>query len=141
MAENTCAVHAGRLLEVRADRGYCSLDDVETMRARLARTFDALPPDSKVVIAADWRRTQLMDGEAAQAASAMIATFNHRVERSGILVADESPLCVLQFLHFVRETHHPQRRIFCFEDELSAWLSDLLTGEERVRLGEFLLRR
>jgi len=71
----------------------------------------------------------------------MIATFNERVERSGILVSNDSPIAVMQFLHLARETHHPQRRIFYFDDQLVAWLAEVLTDHERARLGEFLARR
>ncbi len=138
MPENSCEVRIGRLLEVRTDRGYYSLDDVEAMRDRLMLAFERIPMGHQAVIVADWRKARLMDGEAAQSAGAMIATFNHRVERSGILVSSDSPIAVLQFLHLARETHHPQRRIFHFEEEMVAWLGELLSVEERWRLIEFL---
>jgi hypothetical protein len=141
MPENACEVCVGRLLEVRTDRGYHSLDDVEAMRVRLTLAFERIPAGHQAVIAADWRKARLMDGEAAHGASAMIATFNHRVERSAILVSSDSPIAVLQFLHLARETHHPQRRIFHFEDEMVSWLGERLTDQERWRLVEFLRSR
>ncbi|HVJ21601.1 MAG TPA: hypothetical protein VM686_39625 [Polyangiaceae bacterium] len=141
MAGNACEVRVGRLLEVRADRGYLTLDDVEAMRQSLTLAFERIPDNRPAVITADWRRASLMDGEAAQSASAMMVGFNHRIERSAILVSNESPTAVLQFHHLVREAGHPQRRIFHFEDEVVAWLAELLTPEERARLTEFLARR
>src|SRR5688572_24595125 len=141
MPENSCEVRVGRLLEVRTDRGYHALSDVEAMQQRLMGAFERIPRGQRAVIAADWRRANLMDGEAAQGASVMIASFNDRVERSAILVSSDSPVAVLQFHHLARETHHPHRRVFHFEDQMATWLAELLTPDERKRLAEFLARR
>lgn len=125
-------------MEIRVDRGFQSIDDVEDMRGNITRAFAALAPNVNVVIAADWRRTRLMAGDAADAFGKMIGSFNARIERSGILSSPESPITVLQFLRVVRESKHPNRRLFERLGDLAAYLGDLLTPEEKERLAVFL---
>jgi hypothetical protein len=138
LMENTCEVRVGRLMEIRVDRGFQSIADVEEMRGNITRAFATIAPDVNVVIAADWRRTRLMDGDAADAFGKMIGFFNARIERSGILSSPESPTTVLQFLRVVRESKHPNRRLFDRLSDLTAYLDDLLTPEEKERLAIFL---
>jgi hypothetical protein len=140
MDANSCEVRVGRLMEIRIDRGFHSIDDVEDMRGNIARAFESVGPNVNVVIVADWRRTRLMAGDAADAFGKMIGSFNERIERSGIVSSPNSPTTVLQFLRVIRESKHPNRRLFDQPVELMTYLNALLTPEESERLEQFLAR-
>lgn len=140
MDANSCEVRVGRLMEIRIDRGFHSIDDVEDMRRNIARAFESVGPGVNVVVVADWRRTRLMAGDAADAFGKMIGSFNERIERSGIVSSPNSPITVLQFLRVVRESKHPNRRLFDQAGELTTYLNAVLTPEESERLAQFLAR-
>lgn len=140
MDANSCEVRVGRLMEIRIDRGFLSTDDVEDMRRNIARGFEHVGPDVNVVVVADWTQTRLMAGDAADAFGKMIGSFNDRIERSGILSSPNSPTTVLQFLRVVRESKHPNRRLFDQPGELMTYLDALLTPAESERLAQFLAR-
>lgn len=140
MDTNTCEVRVGRLMEIRVDGGFNSVDDVEDMRGNITRALATVPADVNVVIAADWRRTKIMASEAADAFGKMIGSFNARIERSGILSSQASPTAVLQFLRVVRESKHPNRRLFDRPSDLTAYLNELLNPDEAERLQVFLAR-
>ena len=127
-------------MEVRVDDGYNSLDDVEQQRRRIALAFEKVPSTTQVVIVADWRRTRMMAADASDAVGKMIGGFNTRIERSGVLASHDSPVAVLQYLRVIRETHHPNRKLFHDEHELIAWLSERLNVSEIQRLRVFLAR-
>jgi hypothetical protein len=138
MLANTCNVRVGRLMEIRNEAGFRSLEDVETQRAAIANAFSKVAIGTSVVICADWRRCPLMAPEASNAFAKMIGSFNSRIERSAILSADDSPLNVLQFLRITRESHHPKRRVVQEQSELEEWLTPCLTATEIARLRQFL---
>ena len=140
MGVNTCEVRVGRLMEIRIDHGYNSLDDVEDMRAKINRGFQQVGPEQQVVVVADWRHTRLMAAEASDSAGKMIGSFNDRIERSGVVAAGDSPLAVLQFLRVIRESKHPRRKLCNDVQELKQWLGELLTPGEAQRLDEFIAR-
>jgi hypothetical protein len=140
METNSCAVRIGRLMEIRLDRGFQSVADVEELRGYITQAFATVPANVSVVVAADWRRTRLMEGEAADAFGKMIGSFNDRIERSAAVSAQTSPIAVLQFLRVIRESRHPNRKLFDNVGDLTAYLSELLTPEEKERLIVFLAR-
>ena len=138
MLANTCDVRVGRLMEIRNEAGFRSLDDVETQRAAIAHALTNVATGALVVICADWRRCPLMAADASDAFGKMIASFNARIERSAILSAADSPLTVLQFLRITRESQHPKRRVVQELSELEQWLTPCLTPPEVARLRQFL---
>lgn len=138
MLANTCDIRVGRLMEIRNEAGFRSLEDVETQRASIANAFTKVAAGFSVVICADWRRCPLMAAEASDAFAKMIGSFNARIERSAILSADDSPLTVLQFLRIVRESNHPKRLVVQEQGELEQWLAPCLTPPEVARLRQFL---
>ena len=140
MDTNSCEVRVGRLMEICIDRGFHSVADVEVMRENITRAFATVGPDVNVIVAADWRRTRLMGAEAADAFGKMIGSFNARIERSGVVSSPESPTAVLQFLRVIRESKHPNRRLFERVDDLISYLNGVLTPQENERLAVFLSR-
>jgi hypothetical protein len=128
----------GRLLELRAIKGYRTAEDVEAMFVSIEREYAKLPPAVRTVNVVDWRSLPLMTGDASTRLFQLMAQYNLRVERSAILASREAPTAVMQFVRVISETKHPDRRLFYDIDELQAWLDEVLSSEESARLRSFL---
>lgn len=128
----------GRLLELRANKGYRTAEDVDAMFVLIDRALSKLPPTVRSANAVDWRLLPLMSGGASTRLFQLMAQYNARVERSAILASREAPTAVMQFLRVIGETKHPDRRLFYDADELHAWLAEILNAEESARLRSFL---
>lgn len=135
---NRCAVNVGRLLEVRADTGYRTAEDVDAIFAQIARESTRVPPGQRLVIVTDWRRCPIMSDAASERMLSMLTRGNAIVERSAALASNDSPLAVLQFLRLIRESKHPDRRLFHAAAELTHWLRPCLNDTEAARLQAFL---
>jgi len=138
MTNNTASLGVGRLLEVRADAGYRTAADVDAIFEAIGRELAKLPPSAHHVTVVDWRRCPLMAPAAAEHMLKKIASINSNTVRSAALASENSPLAVLQFVRLIRDAKLPDRKLFTHSDELYAWLSEVLTPEERVRLMAFL---
>lgn len=140
MAVNTSEIVIGRLVEITADAGYHSPEDVDAMIAMIAMSFTKLPASTMAVVVADWRGVHLMKPETAARAHAMLTRASPRIERSAILVSSASSTEMLQFVRLVRESHHPGRRIFDSPSALESWVAEILSPSERRRAATFLSR-
>ena len=138
MPANTAELRVGRLLEIRADAGYRSAQDVDALFDALEREVAKLPPDTLHVTVVDWRRCPIMSPEAAQRIGMRIAARNQHTERSAAIARPDAPSAVLQFLRVIRDAGLPDRKLFQSETELVDWLSEILTPAEARRLREFL---
>ena len=135
---NHCAVNVGRLVEIRADAGYRTPEDVDAIFAQIGRELAKVPASKRVVVVTDWRRCPIMSDAASERMLSMITRSNPRVERSAGLVSPDSPLAVLQFMRLVRESKHPDRRLFQAALDACEWLAPVLTEAEQARLHAFL---
>jgi hypothetical protein len=126
------------LLEIRADAGYRSQQDVEQVTRAIQREGMKLAPNVRVVTVVDWRRCPVMSDDAAARLIEHMRGSNARLERSAALASQKSSIAVLQFLRMVRESAHPDRRLFFDPKPLIEWLAEVLTPEESRRLREFL---
>jgi hypothetical protein len=135
---NTVAIVQGRLLEIRADAGYRSAQDAEQVTRAIQREVVKVPPNTRTVIVVDWRRCPVMNEGASARLIEHMRSNNARVERSAALASQKSSIAVLQFLRMVRESAHPDRRLFFEPEPLIEWLGEVLTAEELKRLHEFL---
>jgi hypothetical protein len=135
---NTCELTVGRLLEIRVADGYKSVADVDHMIHMIQKSFAALKPEGKIVIAADWRAVQMMSPDTAARAREMLAGVNPRVIRSSILTLPENPLTNLQVVRLIREAENTARRHFSEPRALVTWLAEILTPAEVQRLRAFL---
>jgi hypothetical protein len=135
---NTCALRVGRLLEIRAAAGYRTAEDVDTLFGAFGPEVAKAPKGQRIVVVTDWRFCPIMSAEAAERILSRITGTNSGTERSGAVASRESPSAVLQFLRLVRESRHPDRRLFYKAPELVSWLSEVLTPPEQARLKEFL---
>ena len=140
MKRNTVEIRVGRLMEIRVDKGFASLDDVEAQRHMITEAMQTLAPTASVVIAADWRGCEVMSSDASNALGPMIGSFNARIERSALLAKDDAPTAVLQFLRVIRESKHPNRRLYQDLGEMTHWLGETLNRAELQRLTQFFLR-
>lgn len=135
---NSAHVHVGRLLELRAIKGYRTAEDVDAMFVLIERAMTKVPPPLRTVNVVDWRLLPLMTGDASTRLFQLMAQYNPRVERSAILASRDAPTAVMQFLRVIGESKHPDRRLFHDADELESWLGELLSAEESARLRTFL---
>jgi len=135
---NSAHVHVGRLLELRAETGFRTAQEVDAIFEVIGRELAKIPAHLRSVNVVDWRRCPIMSADASQHLLTLMGQYNPRVERSATLASRESPTTMLQFIRVVRETKHPERRVFFDEDELREWLTPLLTPAEAARLRAFL---
>ena len=135
---NHCAVNVGRLVEIRANAGYRSADDVDVIFGLIGRELAKVPSSKRVVVVTDWRRCPIMSDAASERMLSMLTRSNPRVERSAALASPDSPLAVLQFMRLIRESKHPDRRLFNAALEACEWLAPVLTEAEQQRLRAFL---
>ncbi len=135
---NWAAIHTGRLLEIRVNRGFQRVADVDELFESIGAAMATLAPDQRAVTVVDWRNCPLMASDAAERALARMSANNPRVQRSGAIASHGSEVAVLQFLRLVRRSGHQERRLFFETDALFAWLSEVLTEQEIRRLAQFL---
>jgi hypothetical protein len=125
-------------MEIRVGSGFGSEADVDAQIERVKRAMSKLPPSTKVVIAADWRKLTIMQKPVAERAIKLLTTTSDRIERSGILASSSSPTALMQFFRIVQESHHPSRKVVTSELELEEWLEPVLTAAERARCTAFI---
>ena len=135
---NHCANHVGRLVEIRADSGYRTVEDVDVMFAQIGRVLAKAASAGRVIIVTDWRRCPVMSVEASTRIVPMITRTNPHMERSGAIASRESPIAVLQFMRIIAEAKSPERRLFYETDKLTEWLGEVATPAENARLRAFL---
>jgi hypothetical protein len=137
---NSCRLHVGRLVEVRADAGYRTAADVDSVFAELARESAKVAEPTRLVNVIDWRRCPIMSSQATERLLPALIDLNPRVERSGTIASRGSPTAMMQFIRIIRESQHPQRRIFYELEELQTWLGEVLDPAETTRMRSFLAR-
>jgi hypothetical protein len=140
-ATNTCQIIEGRLLEINLAAGFDRPSDIDHQIELVAAAMRLVGPDTRVVIAADWRACKLFTPETAERAIKLFSDLNARIERSGLLHRADQPTSVLQVLRLIRETHFDRRRVFTNVDDLYGWLDVSLNPRERARLRTFFEQR
>jgi hypothetical protein len=134
---NTCEMVVGRLLEVRLIPGLKRVADVDELIAAMHYWMQSA---HDVVLVADWRAQRLMSPETAERVKEMLTANNPKIQRSAMLVTDSSAMTNLQLLRLVREAENPNRQYFDNVADLKAWVGEVLTEVEQVRLNVFLAR-
>ena len=135
---NRCANHVGRLIEVRVESGYRSVEDVDLMLAEYTRVVAKLPAAQRLVTAIDWRRCPVMSATASERMVPIMQRANPRAERTAALASRDSPIAVMQFNRIIAESKHPDRRLFYDPEKLVTFLGEVLTAPETARLRAFL---
>lgn len=134
---NSAAIRVGRLLEIRPV-AYRSAADMALAFSTIANELTKLAPGTLVVTVTDWRYCPVMSEDASEHALVAITNHNPRVLRSGVLASKDSSVAVLQLRRLMRQRKHDSHRLFFSEDELTAWLGEVLTEAEKTRLTAFL---
>jgi len=138
MVTNSAVIRVGRLLEIRAEAGYRSPDDVDALFDLVAAELSKVARDRRIVTVVDWRRCPVMEATAAERMLQRMVSANPRTERSAALATSKAPVAILQFMRLIRESRLPDRRMFLNAPELIAWVSEVLEPQEQQRLREFL---
>ena len=119
--------------------GYRDAADVDRLFDAIANEIAKLPSPARVVVAADWRWCPPLTDDAAKQLLLRLTRSNPRTERSAALASMSSPAAGMQLLRLVKESNHPQRRLFYERDALVQWLAEVLSPVELARLREFTL--
>ena len=138
---NRCAVHVGRLVEIRATSGYRSRKEVDAIMENIGQEIAKIPATQRVVTVTDWRRCPILSAEASEHLLRAITSYNPRTERSAAIASRASPTSVMQFVRLVRDSKHPDRRLFFSVEKLTEWLDEILSPAESARLRAFLAER
>lgn len=138
MRKNTCELHVGRLVEVRAFGGFETTRDVEEFVQQIRGCVRRLPPGSRHVTVADWRACRVLSEAACAHMVSIFATANPSTERSALLGNPASPTANWQLLRLIAAGDNDRRRLFQSVPELLSWTSEALSDHERVRLEQFL---
>lgn len=121
----------GRLVEsvMKARVTRADIDAASVSMAEIARSLEG-----QGVVIGDYRATRfLLEEDVAQLVQ-VLRKYSDRIERSAIVVSEQSAVGVLQMERMVREIGHPLRRAFRDVHEAAAWLGEVLTPAERDRL-------
>lgn len=123
----------GRLVEYRM-AGLVKQDEMEAMMRRF-REVVTQGPERKIMVV-DIRALRILVPEVADEILKQMRRDNPVLERSAILIGP-SALFGLQMERLVRESGNKNRRTFRDEEELLAWVAEVLTPAERARAGDF----
>jgi hypothetical protein len=126
----------GSLVESRVT-AIRSADEVTALGARFGEIARKIP-EAPLVICGDYRSFGVLAPVVADRFLQMFRDANPRVRRSAVLVAPDSPTAALQIERIVQEAAHPSRRAFRAVDACIAWLDEVLSPAERVRMRTFL---
>ena len=141
MDKNTAEIRVGRLLEVRIDAGYRTVDDVDHLFGVIAAAVSKLPAEAKHVTLVDWRRCPIMAPDCAAYVVQKMVSVNARTDRSATVAPVDAPMNVLQFTRLIRDSSNPNRQLFHDDASALSWLSEVLTPKELKRAQAFLARK
>jgi hypothetical protein len=125
--------HVGRLGEIRIV-GSLLVSEMSIYRARFASMLQAVP--GPLVFANDLRAAESIAPEVERQGVELMRAATLKVERAAMLVSRKG-VFGLQMLRATMQTDGHVRRVFADEHEAVAWLDEVLTPDERVRLRAF----
>lgn len=103
----------------------------------VTRTAEILRSSSeKFVVFADLEQASIMPPEWIDRVIEMLRSDNGRIERNGILLKGSATF-IMQMERMIRQANNPSRRTFRDFEELKAWLTPVLTPNERARFEAF----
>lgn len=114
--------------------------DVARFQAESTAAVAACVSETRRLVLAcpDFRGATLLRPTAAERIIDLMKRDNRSVERSAILAA-KSATFTLQLTRFLRESaSESRRRIFTEVEPFYAWLDEVMTTEERIRLRQFV---
>ena len=127
--------HTGRLVEVRLASPLEPAEVQEFVR-ELMTIIGRIP--SKYVGVVDLLDAHVFPPAVTDGLIQLLSASSPRVERTALLIG-ESATFALQVERVIRAANNENRRVFRRAEELEAWLSEVLTVQERIRLKQFIL--
>ena len=91
-----------------------------------------------VVVVSDLRAARTFSPQTTERFVALMRSDNAKIERTAMLVGNDSPTLGLQIARLIKEAGHPGRRAFHDAHELSEWLHEVLGADEQSALASFL---
>ena len=131
---HTAEHHAGRLVEVKL-ASPLEPEEVQQFVRELMGIIGRIP--TKYVGVVDLLDAHVFSGPVTETLIQLLSTASPRVERTALLIG-ESATFALQVERVIRSANSENRRVFRRAEELEAWLGEVLTVEERVRLRQFV---
>jgi hypothetical protein len=125
----------GRLIEVVA-KSPMAMAEIEQGNVRMTEILAA--QKERAVLCSDYAKVRVFPAQQIKRLSDIFAKHAPRIERSGILVAPDSDVALIQIERMITLAGDPMRCAFRDARELFTWLSDFLDPGERVRLRMFL---
>jgi hypothetical protein len=131
----TVECRVGRLGEVRW-RSPITHGEVMAFLTNTVATIKAAK--TRMVFCSDMRNTRVIPPDDVATVVSVLRNDNPMIERHGILIG-AGAVFGLQIERILRDAGSPARRTFRDLDELIAWLSPVLSVEERARMRQFYL--
>jgi len=125
---------SGRLVEVKL-ASPLSLSEVQDFVRELTAVIGRIPV--KYIGVVDLLDAHVFPPDVANALIQLLSAASPKVERTAMLIG-ESATFALQVERVIRSANNEHRRAFRNQAELQTWLGEVLGGEERVRLKQFL---
>jgi len=129
--------HVGKLFEVRLVTPVTE-EEFQHFIHDLNRVLGQIP--GKYVGVTDLMEAHIFPPFVTQTMIQYMSASSPRVVRSAMLIG-ESATFALQIERVLRSSNSDLRRAFRKQEELEAWVGEVLTFEERVRLKRFLAYR
>lgn len=127
-------IRVGRLIELSVNAPF-EIDDLNRLTEQMRTVVQGSPV--KVVACSDFRRATVLTQDVVEGLIDLMRNDNANVERSGLLVST-SAVFSMQMERIIRNAGNPNRRSFRAPAEAVAWLSEVLTLEERASLHRFV---
>jgi hypothetical protein len=127
---------AGRLVEVKL-ASPLTPEEVQEFVKELTAIIGRIP-GGKYIGVVDLLDAHVFPVAVANGLIQLLSTASPRVERTAMLIG-ESATFALQVERVIRSANSENRRAFRRGEELEAWLAEVMTAEERVRLRQFMM--
>jgi hypothetical protein len=127
----------GRLVEIYV-RDREVINDTGPIAAQLTQAAQgALKHGGQLVVVSDFRTLNVVGPKLANYIIQVMRGDNKVLLRSGLL-CDDNATFGMQIERVIRESGHTERKRFTKIPELTAWLGEVLTEDEKGRLDQFL---
>lgn len=126
----------GRLVEVKL-ASPLTPEEVQQFVGELTAIIAKIP-GGKYIGVVDLLDAHVFPVAVADGLIKLLSTASPHVERTAMLIG-ESATFALQVERVIRSANSDNRRAFRRGEELEAWLGQVMTGDERVRLRQFMM--
>jgi hypothetical protein len=126
--------HAGRLIEVKL-ASPLEIGEVKQFVHELMSLIQRV--NGRYVGIVDLREAHVFAPDVTEMLIQLLSGNASHVDRTALVIG-ESATFALQVERVIRSSNNPNRRAFRVPEEAAAWLGEVLTVTERVRLGQFV---